>query len=229
MKLSLLAIIFFPLIFGDFECQKNNDNTSSEYKEMYTTGDLSLRVSPSTESIRKNLIPPGVKVEVKKTSNKQTIDNREAYWYYSRQLDGYLFGAYLQEALFKLENPFVLNRWEKVWNCENLSSPSTEINLELSFFSENQAIVSSKVKDYRGQSAESNIHNFRITEKGFEVVFNDKKEERVNRFFYDPELSAFTKEIQLKMKYDNDFKAFIQEDCETGSNYILTAPYRLKK
>lgn len=229
MKLSLLAIVFFPLIFGDSECQKKKENTDSEYREMYTTGDLSLRESPSAKSVRKNLIPPGVKVEVKKTSTKDTIDNRDAYWYYSRQLNGYLFGGYLQETLFKLEKPFILQRWEKDWNCNDLTSPSSEINYELSFFSESQTIITKKGKNSEGQFVNNTIANFRITEKGFEVVVKDRGKDTLNSFFYDAELSAFAKEIQLKMKYNYDFKAFVEEDCETGQNYSLTAPYRLKK
>jgi serine/threonine protein kinase len=78
------------------ETSTNATIQNQKLETMFTTRSVALRERSSNRSKQLNILPIGTEVKVSKTEIEEAIsDNKNYFWYYSSDLDGYIYGKYL--------------------------------------------------------------------------------------------------------------------------------------
>lgn len=122
MRFYLLLLIL-KIIFLTIHCKKSNTetvllenkktNTSTEdgTSTQVTSGDrwkvkassLYLRKEPDLNSEKLALLPSGTSFSATKTDKSTTYKDQTEHWYYSKELNGYIFGSYIVPVNTKIK------------------------------------------------------------------------------------------------------------------------------
>jgi hypothetical protein len=143
MKKNCLLLFFFLLVF--FGCKKEEklpDTADSQKVEEPVVKESSLKVKASSLYLRKEprldseklaILPSGTTLGVTKTDKTDTYKDKLANWFFSKDLEGYVFGAYLVEETAKIKkiSMDLYHAGTTISSCNQKSKQQNKKKLEL--------------------------------------------------------------------------------------------------